>query len=229
MAVVTIYRLAEEILTMINGGNIKPSQNISINAIKIAIGQSINALLKTEQLNVNEKMREKIPNGTVLAFYENIEVESYNGKSRCKLPIKPIKLQKNMGIWGIYPKFDTQEDYRFDEEFIPTEMGQIGLLKSQPLLNDLGLTWYENYGMECIFNKDLKLLFPNIKLAMRLVIMDINQYGDYDPLPVLPEHEFLIKEQIFKLYTGIGIADKLVDVTSSFQKNVPIQQQRQIK
>ncbi len=229
MAVVTIYRLAEEILEMINGGNIKPSSNISINAIKISIGQSINALLKTEQLNVNEKMREKIPNGTVLAFYEGIEVESYNGVSKCILPIKPVKMQKNMGIWGIYPKFEVLGDYQFNEEFIPTEMGQIGLLKSQPLLNDLGLIWYENYGMECIFNKDLKILFPDIKLAMRLVIMDIDQYGDYDPLPVLPEHEFLIKEQIFKLYTGIGIADKLVDVTSSFQKNTPIQQQRQIK
>jgi hypothetical protein len=53
----------------------------------------------------------------------------------------------------------------------------------------MGQVGYENFGMDVIFTKDLKTLFPDIKLAMRLAIMDISMMGDFDPLPILPEQE----------------------------------------
>jgi hypothetical protein len=227
MAVITIYRIAEECLKMLSGGNVSSASNISMSEMKISVGQVINSLLKVEHFSINEKMGEKIPNGSVLGLYEDIQVVSYNGKSKATLPIKPLKLPRNMGIFGIYPKYTTDGYYEFDKEFIPLQMGQGALIKSQAMINDiLGQVGYENFGLDVIFTKDIKALFPDVVVAMRLVIMDINQYGDYDILPVIPEQEWEIKKEIFKLYGAEGIADQLVN-SNKQQENVPIPQQKQ--
>jgi len=228
MAVVTLYRLSEEITKVINGGQIKTASNVNIARVKIAIGQVINAILKVDYMSSNLALGEIIPNGTVLGWYENIAVSTWNGKSKCTLPIKPIKLPRNMGIWAIYPRYETNGNYEFDKEYIPLQMGQGALIKSQPLLNDLlGQVGYENFGNEVIFTKDVKSLFPDMVVAMRLAIMDISLYDDYDPLPILPEQEFEVKNQVIKFFTQEPTPDMLVDATSAEQKGTPITQQKQ--
>lgn len=228
MAVSTIYRIAEQTISLIEGGNLGAAASVSINEIKIAIGQQINALLKIEHFSINAKMGEAIPNGSVLGLYEGIAVTVNNNKSKAVLPIKPLKLPRNMGIYAIYPKYTTGGDYEYDKEFIPLQMGQAGLLKSQPLLNDLmGQVGYENYGTEVVFTKNIKSFFPDVVLAMRLAIMDISQYGDYDPLPILPEMEMQVIQEVYKLYSSQRIPDKIVEATSKENQGVPLKQQQQ--
>lgn len=225
---VTIARLAEEIVKFLNGGFIQTATNVSLNEAKIAIGQVCNQLLKVEHLTVNMKLGEMIPNGSMLGWYENISVSSSNGKSKCQLPIKPIKLPRNMGVFGIYPKFYTNSNYELDKEFIPLQMGQGGLLQSQLMINDLlGQVGYEVRGGEVWFTKDLLALYPEIKIGMQLAILDISQYGDYDILPILPEMEMQIKQEVIKLYSLEQSADYLVDVTSKQQQGIPVTQQKQ--
>ena len=228
MAVVTIGRLSEEILKMLSGGDIQAATNISLNEIKISIGQCINSLLKIEHFTINEKMRETIPNGSVLAWYEGIAVTSSNGKSKITLPIKPIKLPRDMGVFGVYPKYTTDSNYELDKEFIPMQMGQSSLIKSQPMINDLfGQVGRETIGGEIWLTKDIKALFPDVVVAMRLVVMDVSQYGDWDILPLLPEQEIQIKQEVIKLYSGVGVADMVVDATTKQQQNLPIKEQKQ--
>jgi len=229
MAVVTIYRLAEECLKLLSGGDPPVATDISLNEMKISIGQVANGLLKTEYLQVNIPMREMIPNGSVLGLYEDIAVTSYNGKSKCTLPVKPLKLPRNMGVFAIYPKYrNIDRRYDLDNEYIPLQMGQAGLIKSQLMINDLlGQVGYEVFGNEVVFTKDIKLQFPEITVAMRLAIMDVSLYDDYDILPITPEIEWQIKQEIFKMYSEEPLADKLVDSTVKAQKNVPIKQQQQ--
>jgi len=228
MAVVTIGRLSEEILKMLSGGNIAAASNISLAEMKISICQVANQLLKTEHFSINEKMNEKIDNGAVLGWYDGISVTSFNGKSSAVLPIKPIKLPRNMGVFAIYPKYELRDNYELDKEFVPLQMGQAGLLKSQPMINDLmGQIGYECFGLSLVFTKDIKSMFPDVTLAMRLAILDLSQYGDYDILPLLPEHEWQIKQEVIKLYSGVGVADMLVDSTVKQQQNIPVTQQKQ--
>lgn len=231
MAAPTIYILAEQAMKLIEGGTRSAGSSVTFNEIKIACGNVINQLLKTEYLSINGKVGEVIPNGTTLGLYENIDVVSYNGKSKATLPIKPIKLPRNMGVWAIYAKYDPSDiGYDLDKEFIPLQMGQGSLIKSQPLLNDLmGQVGYENFGMDVIFTKDLKTLFPNIKLAMRLAIMDISMYSDFDPLPILPEQQWQVVNEVYKLYATQVVPDKLVDPTVDESKNVPTLQQKSTK
>ena len=228
MAVVTIYRLAEAALSLIEGGDAKAASSISLPEIKIACGQVINSMLKLDYVTTNIASREMIPNGSVIGLYEGIEVQSSNGKSQATLPIKPLKLPRNMGVWAVYPKYTTDSNYDYDKEFIPLQMGQGGLIKSQPLFNDLlGQVGYECFGDKLFFTKDIKALFPDVVLAMRLVVMDISQYGDYDILPVIPEMEWDIITQVYKMYSTQPIPDKTVDSSVSEQKGVPVNQQKQ--
>jgi len=228
MGVVTIYRLAESCLSLIEGGDMAEGSSLSFNEVKIACGNVINQLLKTEYFTINGKMGETIPNGTTLGLYENIPVVSYNGKSKASLPIKPMKLPRNMGIWAIYPKYNpTDVGYDLDKEFIPLQMGQGGLIKSQPLVSDLlGQVGYENFGMDLIFTKDLKAIYPNITLAMRLAIMDISLYSDHDPLPILPEQEWQVIQEVFKIYSAQPIPDKISDPTVEESKGIEMTKQK---
>lgn len=224
----TLYRISEEILKMLSGGDIQAAANVSINEIKISVCQLANSLLKVEHFSINEKINEKIDNGAVLGLYENIAVSTWNGVSKCVLPIKPIKLPRNMGVFGIYPKYETNGNYEFDKEFIPLQMGQAGLIKSQQMINGLlGQVGYENFGLDIILTKDIKSLFPDVVVAMRLAILDMNQYDDYSILPILPEHEWQIKQEVYKLYSTVGVADMLVDSTTKQQQNIPLKDQKQ--
>lgn len=228
MAATTIYLLAERIFGLIEGGNPGLASSISDNELKLSIGSVINQLLKVEHFSINEKMGEKIDNGSVLGFYEDIPCTTKNGKTTAVLPIKPIKLPRNMGIFGVYPKYTIGGNYEFDKEWIPLQMGQGGLLRSQPLINDiLGQVGYENFGLEIIATKDMKGLYPDMVLAMRLAIMDISQYGDYDILPVLPEQEWQIIQEVYKLYSTQPTAGKIVDSSVKEDKGIPVIQQKQ--
>jgi hypothetical protein len=195
----------------------------------VAVGQVINKLLKTDtlQMNVNRDMAERIPNGCVLGLYEDIAVTQYNGKSAATLPVKPMKLPRNMGVWGVYPKWNTDGHYDFDKEFIPLQMGQGGLLKSQRLISDLlGQIGYEVFGDKVVFTRDIKAISQDVVLAMRLMILDIDQYSDWDMLPIPPEMEADVVMSVVEMYKGQGIPDKTVDPAVSEQKDVPITQQR---
>jgi len=165
---------------------------------------------------------ETIPNGSVLGYYPNLVVEAWKGKSRVRLPIKPLKLPRDMGVWSVFSSDQP------DKEFIPLEMGQWSLLQSQPLLNNLlNQVGRETYGDYVVFTRDITVPGESVTVDMRLVIMDISQYGDYDVLPILPEQEWQIKQEFVKLYGGEPVPDKLSDPSVSEQKNVPVTQQRQ--
>lgn len=230
MAIITRYSLAEAAASIIHGGKVGVASTPSINTLKVAVGQVINKLLKTDalQMNVNRDMAERIPNGCVLGMYEGIAVSEYNGKSMATLPIKPMKLPRNMGVWGIYPKWQTNGYYDFDKEFIPLQMGQGGLLKSQRLISDLlGQVGYEVFGDKVVFTRNLKAQSQDVVVAMRLMILDIDQYGDWDLLPIPPEMEADVINAVVAMYAQQGIPDKTVDPSVSEQKNVPITQQRE--
>lgn len=228
MAATTLYRLAEQTFNLLEGGTPAAASSLSINELKIACGQAINQLLKLDYMNTNMPMGERIPNGSCLGYYEGIEVGISNGKSYCDLPIVPLKLPRDMGVWGIYIKKDNFSNYDYDNPSVPVQLGQFGQLQSQPLLNDLmGKVGHERYGNRVIFTKNIKSMFPDVVVAMRLAVMDISLYGDYDPLPILPEMESEVINMVVKQYGGQPIPDKVVDSTVKEQMKIPINQQKQ--
>lgn len=217
----TIYRMAEQILNLIEGGKSGVASSISMNEIKISIGQVLNQRLRIDYFNTGLKLGEAIPNTAVIAKYDNIPVIKNGATSKAKLPVKPLSLPRNMGVWSIYMSDDPSV------EFIPLQMGQSNLLKSQLMINDLlGQIGYEVRGLDVYFTKDITKP-SGTSVNMELSIMDINNYGDYDILPIAPEMEWEIVQDVFKMYMLEPTADKIVSATSKEQKGVPIDKQTQ--
>lgn len=223
MAIITLYRLAEQAYGLIEGNDPPAASSIGFAEMKLACMQVINKILKTEYFSVNATIGERIPNGSVLGLYENVSVVPYsNGRSKATLPIKPLNLPRNMGVFSVYRTSDPTN------EFIPLQMGQANLLKSQPMINNLlGQIGYEVFGSEVVFTKDLTQLYPNETLSMRLAVLDMDKYDDYDMLPVPPEYEWDIITEVYKLYTTQPVPDKVVDSTAKEEKTVPIREQTQ--
>ena len=169
-------------------------------------------------------MGESVPNGTVLGLYQGISVtKDGTGYSKCTLPIKPLNLPRNMGVWSVYPAGQQ------DKEFIPLQMGQINLLRSQPMINDLlGQVGYEVLGETLRFTQDLTNGgTQTATVDMRLAVLDMDQYDDYTMLPIPPEWEWDIIKEVYGLYTTQPIPDKVVDATVAEQMRIPINDQRQ--
>jgi hypothetical protein len=218
----TIYRLAEQIYSLIEGGDPGVASSLSLNEIKISVGQVINQRLRIDYFNSGLKLGEAIPNNAVIAKYDNILVTQYgNSQSKIKLPAKPMMLPRNMGVWSIYRPDEPEK------EFIPLQMGQSNLLRSQLLLNDLlGQVGYEVRGLDVYFTKDITAVSP-IYVNVELAIMDIANYGDHDILPVPPEMEWEIVQEVYKLYITQPIADKVVSPTAKEERGIPLNQQEQ--
>mgnify|MGYP005608342417 FL=1 len=224
MAVLTRYRLAEQIFGIIEGGDPGAASSISINELIISVGQVINAKQKAEYFDRNVPMGESIPNGTVLGLYQSVAVvQDGTGYSKATLPIKPLNLPRNMGVWSVYPSGQPEN------EFIPLQMGQNNLLRSQPMINDLlGQVGYETLGATLRFTQDLTnggTVSPTVD--MRLAVLDMDQYDDYTMLPIPPEWEWDIIKEVYGLYTTQPIPDKVVDSTTKELIKVPINDQRQ--
>ncbi len=217
----TKYKLAEQCVRILNGGEIPVASKVKINEAKIAVEQVLNKMLKMEYLNLNIPTAELIPNGASVATYEGIEVTQYGTRSKSVLPAMPLKLPRGIGLYQIF------DPANMDCPFIPLEMGQYGLLQNQPLINNLlGQVGYEWYGTDIIYTTDLTQPTP-IEVTIRLVVLDIGQYSDYDILPVPADMEWEIVQEVVRLYSAEPVGDKLVDPNSNEQVNVPIQQQMQ--
>lgn len=211
----TLFRISEQISRILSGGEVAVATMPSVEEIKIAVCQAGNAIIKADYVTASTKLGDTIPNGAVAGLYEDVAVVSLGGgQSKATLPVKPLSLRRGVGVWSIYPKYETGGRYQPKDEFIPIQMGQQSLLDSQPMINDLlGLTGYEVVNMDVYFNKDLKLLYPQIVLAMRLLVLDMEQYSDYDILPLDPAQETAVIGQVLQLYGVQPPENKKVDGT----------------
>lgn len=217
----TLGRISEEISLLLNGGRIGDATKYHQNEIKLSICQVCNQLLKLEYFNTTLPLGEMIPNGAAIGTYENQLVTKWSNTSKISLPVLPLRLPRNLGIYQIF----SQSDYF--AEFIPLQLGEASLIRSQGIVSNLsGYVGYESAGLDVIFTRDLTIPNTEVFLTVRLVILDFSQYGDYDPLPLPPEMEWQIKQEVLKLYSIEKIPDKLVEPLVK-EAGVPTTQQVQ--
>ncbi len=228
MAGITKYKLAEQVLKLVVGGFAPVGIDLTMTEIYEGINQVVNAMIKADHVSFNEQIGELIPNGSILAQYR-LEVSQYgNNRSRVTLPAKPVKLRRNMGVFQV-TAVDPNGDPNPDHVFIPLQMGEGALLKSQrPILSELGgQTGYENKGIYLEFTKNLKSgESGSVYVDVYLVLMDVSAYQEWEELPILPEMEDEIIQRLVARFKP-RIADKLVDPLDKEQIETPIRQQQQ--
>ena len=201
----TRYKIAEQVLLLLKGGNIKASTTIEIEDIIESVGQYINAHFKQEHLSVNMPSGETIPEGVMLSYYDGLVPVKYKDVSKVTLPVTPISLPRNMGVFHLSRSND------INDGFVPMQSGQMALLKGERLISELlGQVGYTPYGNDMVFTKDLTTE-ENVTVIAGLVVMDISKYGDYDALPLPAEMEATVVQECFKLFAAQMPGSKMVD------------------
>ena len=200
---------------MLKGGSVKASTTVEIEDIMESVGQYINAHFKQEHLSVNMPSGETIPEGVMLAPYGDttpIVPVQYKGVSKITLPVTPVALPRNMGVYHVSRLNDISDG------FVPLQTGQLALIKGERLISDLlGQVGYEVVGNDVIFNKDLTTE-DGTTIYLRLVVFDINSFDDYTNLPLPADMESSIVQDCFKLFSAQMLGSKIVD--SSIERGV---------
>ena len=172
--------------------------------------QVMNGLLKTQHLTEEMSGGEVIPDGTILAEYDNVAVESYKNSARAALPAMPIKLPLGMGVFHV-----SKTDDIFNA-FVPFMPGQLQMIGEDPLLSDiLGQVGYEQRGGYIYFNKDITdndAVYAINEVYMLLAVKDLSLYGDWDLLPISSSMELDVIQTTFQMLTAQIPASKKVDV-----------------
>lgn len=207
MPTITKYFLAEQVKRLLQAGDPSVASRVHSGEIKAAIAQIANAMLKTEYFSATLPTGETIPEGAVLATYDSVPVVTYKDVSKSVLPVMPIKLFRNMGVFHVGKTDDTLS------AFIPLQPGQFQFIQPQRLISDLiGQVGYEVNGTEIIYTEDLTAASPAItEVLIKLVIMDIGLYNDYQMLPVSADMQWQIIQGVYKLFSSEKIPDRIVD------------------
>jgi hypothetical protein len=169
-------------------------KNVQEEDIYEAIGQKVNSLLKAEHFNVTLPSGQRTPDNLMLASYDGVAVVSYKDRARCTLPVTPVTLPRNLGIYAI-------EDEDGQVQFIPLMAGQRILLQSQEVINDLlGQVGYQPLAGRLVeFTKDITLLGIN-KVNFQLAVFDISVYSENDTLPIPADKEEVIINELVQQF-----------------------------
>jgi hypothetical protein len=202
---ITKGKLTDQILRLYSGGNPSDDKEISREDVNILVGQVINRLLKTDHVSGNMGTGELFPPHTLISTYiVKVEEDKITGLPIAYLPVHPINLPRNMGVWSV-------ETLKSDVAFIPLQSGQGFLYSRQDQLRFLeGQVGYWVEGSIIHFGvQDVNIKQEQVKL--KLLIVDPTIIGEYDYLALPADlEEGVIKECL----TMLGALPKQVDKVS---------------
>ena len=195
----TKYKIAEQVMNLVNGGRTKAATEVQIEDVMEVIQQTINTLYKQDHLSVNMANGETIPESLMLTTYDNGGVGyapvSYKGVSKVTLPVMPITLPRNLGVYEISYIGD------YNNPFIPLQAGQQALLRTEKLINTLlNQVAYEVNGSIVVFNQDITTSTKNV--MFKLVTMDFSAYDEYTMIPLSSDMESDVVQAAFKLFSA---------------------------
>lgn len=183
-------------------------EKVDILDVIAALPQVLNRMFNMTYFTAVLQNGETVPDGLMLGTYNGIAVTSIGVRSKSTLPIMPISLPRNQGVFQISDKID------FTGEYIPVAPGQYNMLAAQPGISDfLGQIGYEVIGNQVIYHKDITISGIT-SVNMRLVVLDITKYDDYAPLPVPADMEATVVEELYKMFVPVQAtpADKTNDL-----------------
>lgn len=211
----TRHKLYEQIVRIATGSDQAMASSFERMEVMEAMGQVINKLLKTEAYTAMGD-GDVPPNGFVIATYDNVAITQYKTNfSQLILPATPIRLPRNMGVFHIGPVDDPFTSW------IPVPSGLYQMISSEPLISDvLGQKSYEVHGNKVTFTSDLTADLITAALV-KLVVMDISAYTDFDPLPIPAEMEI---DVITGTLEVLGIKVPENDKVDPISESKPVQQ-----
>lgn len=209
--------ISDQVLLKLSGGFVDNSFPVDERDIWKALEQKINDTFKLKHFSETLPSGETIPDSTMIATYtDNTVTSTGNGKSTTPLPINPISLPKNMGIFLIYDPNNP------DVMFIPLQRGQLSLLKADTLLNDLnGEVGYEPKNNIITFTKDLTTLGIT-SVTQELCVFDISLYSATSVLPIPADMEEKLVNELYAQFSPVQPESGVVNNFTNAGQTQPI-------
>lgn len=213
--------LAEQVLFRLYGGMPDVAAPVQLEDVYKALEQKVNSQFALQQFTVNLPNAGTIPNNLAIGTYEDVAVTSNsNGTSKSTLPVMPITLPRNAGIQEIRPQISSTGNTKIlGNPFVPLQFGQRYLLDADKLLNSLfGQVSYEPSGMTVTYKKDVTLLGVT-KVDMKLVVLDMSQYSETDPLPIPSDAEDMLVNELVKQFSPVQPESGAVNNYTTAEQN----------
>jgi hypothetical protein len=189
----TIYLLAEQVILNLKGGKYQVASSIQIEDVIAYMKGVLPSVIKQEWFQMTQLPEgETLPPNLYFVLHENVAVLNSGKRWYSKLPVIPIGLPRNMGVFSV---FNPEEP---DCEFVPVFAGMRGHIMKSGMLADLfGQVGYEVNSGTVEYFRD-----PGVQaVSMKLLAPDISGFGEFDPLPIGLDHETQLINTSFDFFS----------------------------
>jgi hypothetical protein len=175
-----------------------PSDVISIPEVMLLVSQAINKILKLEVAESFKAGLVDIPKCSLIQYTASVTADAPNNRSSITLPVIPLTLPLDMGIWNIAASGAAMTPY------IPIPSQDVLVFQGANLSYLEGQTGYYVQGKKVFFTKDLTLAGNGSisSVIINILASDFSQFADNDMLPISPEVESAVITEVLNIISG---------------------------
>lgn len=170
------------------------SDVIDTREINLLMNQSINKVLKLQVADSFKAGLVDVPKCNLLEYTCAVTADAGNNRSYITLPAIPLTLPMDMGIWSIAATTGAMTPY------IPIPAQDVLVFQGANLSYLEGKIGYYLQGKRVYFTKNITLTANGTvtSVVVNLLVMDFSQIGDNDVLPISPEVESAIIDDVLQ-------------------------------
>ncbi len=170
------------------------SDVIDTREINLIMNQSINKVLKLQVADSFKAGLVDVPKCNLLEYTCAVTADAGNNRSYITLPAIPLTLPMDMGIWSIAAATGAMTPY------IPIPAQDVLVFQGANLSYLEGKIGYYLQGKRVYFTKNITLTANGTvtSVVVNLLVMDFSQIGDNDVLPISPEVESAIIDDVLQ-------------------------------
>jgi hypothetical protein len=170
------------------------SDVIDTREINLLMNQSINKVLKLQVADSFKAGLVDVPKCNLLEYTCAVTADAGNNRSYITLPAIPLTLPMDMGIWSISAATGAMTPY------IPIPAQDVLVFQGANLSYLEGKIGYYLQGKRVYFTKNITLTANGTvtSVIVNLLVMDFSQIGDNDVLPISPEVESAIIDDVLQ-------------------------------
>jgi len=175
-----------------------PSDVIDIREVMLLVSQAINKILKLEVAESFKAGLVDIPKCSLIQYTASVTADAPNNRSFITLPVIPLTLPLDMGIWSISASNAAMTPY------IPIPSQDVLVFQGANLSYLEGQTGYYVQGKKVFFTKDLTLAGNGSisSVIINILASDFSQFADNDMLPISPEVESAVITEVLNIISG---------------------------
>lgn len=175
-----------------------PSDVIDLREVSLLVSQAINKILKLEVAESFKAGLVDIPKCSLIEYTATVVSDSGNSRSYATLPVIPLTLPLNMGIWSIAASNAAMTPY------IPIPAQDVLVFQGANLSYLEGQIGYYVQNKRVYFTKDITLAGNGSisSVIINILASNFSQFTDTDMLPISPEVESAVITEVLNIISG---------------------------